>query len=686
MAMGMSPEQAVAAAAVGMGLPGVVYGAFPMGMGPPGVAPMHLPPGGHLPPGVAPLVGGMPMPLPPGGLPGGMAAMPMRMPEQPGGHLLLSGSAHDERRKPPRLPSDNLYITDMPLEITEEGIWKAFSNYGPVVQVKVLTSQQPGNTKGAGLVRFETVEGAIKVKESLNGKVPQGLTEPVTIRYSKDKVREAKGAGRSAPYETVHPPNETLYITGLPEEIEQLDLQRLFEQYGTMTTCKLLKNPNPELRNRAALVRFSSLDEAVWVKENLHQGIPMGLTTPIAVTFADPLKIGVGGFGGKGLMPRGEAKSDEKAPTGIFEKDNLYIKGLPITTDECEVQQIFSQYGTVTQVRVMRYNDGKDVTALVRYATVEEGIWVQENVNGNVPQGFDTPVSVKFHEVKGPAPGAAAGGPMGAGLLAAGCIGQDSMDRPPGLEAPAFGMGKSNWKGGGDMAFSCKGKGMWKGEDMWGGKGMWKGEEGGEMSFGCKGKGMWKGDEGGDMPFGCKGKAMWKGEDMMGGKGKGGGKDFRMKEVVDGFEKSNTLPGATELQNPEAILYMTGLPPDTEEGDIYRLFNPFGAIAPKGVKVMKNLDGTCRVISFVNFMDPEAARAAIEVFNGVVMPDGSTFEVKLKDGGIKRARVELDGAGWAGKGKGKGKPAKGWKGGGASWGDDGWAAAGLAAAGWAGGW
>merc|ERR1719293_150633 len=103
-----------------------------------------------------------------------------------------------------------------------------------------------------------------------------------------------------------------------------------------------------------------------------------------------------------------------------------------------------------------------------------------------------------------------------------------------------------------------------------------------------------------------------------------------MKDVVNGFEKSGGLPGGKGTSNPQAMVYVSGLPKDAEDADLYRLFNPFGATVPNGVTVMTNADGTCRGFGFVDFIEPLAAEAAIAQFNGTIMPDGSHLVVKLK--------------------------------------------------------
>merc|ERR1712150_75704 len=106
-----------------------------------------------------------------------------------------------------------------------------------------------------------------------------------------------------------------------------------------------------------------------------------------------------------------------------------------------------------------------------------------------------------------------------------------------------------------------------------------------------------------------------------------GNKDvIGIQQIVNGFEAAGALPGSKGFNNDESelnTLYIAGLPSDTEDLHLYRLFSPFGAITPKGARAVTNMDGSCKGIGFVNFLDSAAAQAAIMTYNGAVMPDGS---------------------------------------------------------------
>lgn len=74
--------------------------------------------------------------------------------------------------------------------------------------------------------------------------------------------------------------------------------------------------------------------------------------------------------------------------------DNLFIADLPAEVDQAKVETIFGAYGKVTSTKFLP-GQGKNA-ALVRFHTMDEAKWVLENLNGNIPQGLTTPITVKY--------------------------------------------------------------------------------------------------------------------------------------------------------------------------------------------------------------------------------------------------------------------------------------------------
>merc|ERR1711972_140220 len=112
-----------------------------------------------------------------------------------------------------------------------------------------------------------------------------------------------------------------------------------------------------------------------------------------------------------------------------------------------------------------------------------------------------------------------------------------------------------------------------------------------------------------------------------------------MQQVVGHLIKQ--LPGSGKKPD-QNCLYVKGLPTNTSDLDLYRIFAPYGAIPATGVKAMMTPEGSCTGVGFVDFQDEVCAHAAAESLNGLVLPDGTALEVRIKKakGAAPRAQQE----------------------------------------------
>jgi len=175
--------------------------------------------------------------------------------------------------------------------------------------------------------------------------------------------------------------------------------------------------------------------------------------------------------------------------------------------------------------------------------------------------------------------------------------------------------------------------------DGWGGMGGNYGKSGKDIKGGFRPSPYGKEGKDGKDGKGV-GKVSGKGFGKGLGKGvKGGDKAGSIRAVFATARKGGVL-GSAEVPEGCAI-YVNCLPPDTTDLDLYKLFSPFGAIAPSGIRAMMEDDGSCKGFGFVDFLDPTAADAAIVALNNLILPDGSSMNCSLKKPSLK------------GKGKGK---------------------------------
>merc|ERR1740120_340979 len=100
----------------------------------------------------------------------------------------------------------------------------------------------------------------------------------------------------------------------------------------------------------------------------------------------------------------------------------------------------------------------------------------------------------------------------------------------------------------------------------------------------------------------------------MGGMMMGSGEPSTISDLWKGLLRNKVLPGGT-WANDERTVCINGLPSDTTEADLLKIFSPFGAILPGGVRVKLNDDGTAKGSGMVNFQQMESTEAAIETLD-----------------------------------------------------------------------
>ena len=117
---------------------------------------------------------------------------------------------------------------------------------------------------------------------------------------------------------------------------------------------------------------------------------------------------------------------------------------------------------------------------------------------------------------------------------------------------------------------------------------------------------------------------------------KRGSLKLSMESVIDGLTQCPDMPdedrvGGADVDNRE--LWVSGLPPDCKELDLYKMFAPFGALPMRGISIMKLPNGDCRGSAFVFFLDSTEAQSAIQTLHEHEMPDGTELKVDLRKNG-----------------------------------------------------
>merc|ERR1740127_298342 len=94
-----------------------------------------------------------------------------------------SGGGEDPGAKREGPPSDNLYVKDLPPNISEEQVTKTFASCGRVVECRVL--RWDGMSPCAALVRMSAQSEAEKAKAELDNTVHESCKSPLQVQLKQ---------------------------------------------------------------------------------------------------------------------------------------------------------------------------------------------------------------------------------------------------------------------------------------------------------------------------------------------------------------------------------------------------------------------------------------------------------------------------------------------------------------------
>ena len=84
--------------------------------------------------------------------------------------------------------------------MTEDELSNIFSAYGNIVQMNLLKDKITGMPRGVAFVRFDRREEALSAIDHLNGTIPHGRTNPISVKIAEEhgKQKAAYFAGWEA--------------------------------------------------------------------------------------------------------------------------------------------------------------------------------------------------------------------------------------------------------------------------------------------------------------------------------------------------------------------------------------------------------------------------------------------------------------------------------------------------------
>ncbi|GBE60586.1 polyadenylate binding protein [Babesia ovata] len=164
----------------------------------------------------------------------------------------------------------NLYVRNFPDTWTEDDLRETFSKYGEITSMLLKTDDKG---RRFAFVNYSDTSMAKAAMEAQNGVKLEGMEEPLMVCQHMGKAR--RYAMLKAQYDSSAQDHRNkflgvnLYLKNLDDAIDDAALRDLFKQYGTVTSSKVMRDPNGVSRG-FGFVCFSRPDEATKAVAGMH--------------------------------------------------------------------------------------------------------------------------------------------------------------------------------------------------------------------------------------------------------------------------------------------------------------------------------------------------------------------------------------------------------------------------------
>jgi polyadenylate-binding protein len=227
----------------------------------------------------------------------------------------------------------NIFIKNLDPSVDHANLYDIFSSFGNIHSCKLATNAA-GLSRGFGFVHFHTQDSAdTAIKKMNNLKVNGKQIYVAPFISARDRQRKN--------------PNDVftnVYIKNIDESVSQEDFQKYFEQFGQITSAKLMNTDQPS-KTRFGFVNYMTHEEAIKCVE----------TTVNTEFHGKTLYAGRAQSRAERLE---ELRKRREESANKYQGQNLYIKNIDDGVDEEKLRKAFAEFGGITSVKIMTNDKG----------------------------------------------------------------------------------------------------------------------------------------------------------------------------------------------------------------------------------------------------------------------------------------------------------------------------------------